>query len=158
MFSKLFTAATCAIGALANSTNNGINLSIDTSVFQQAETDYWPLIQERINKIQIPDIASPTDDRMYIKDNDFRVTIPANHFEFYNENNCMTIKLNKLDAKFSTGDFKAHHGIFGAHGHAEMTIDGTKLIFGYRPTTQTLADGRTVPAIESCNFDFSGFA
>ena len=91
MFNKLFTAATCAIGALANSTENGVNVSIDSSVFQQAETAYWPMIQERINAIEIPDLESKTDDRMYIKDNDFRVTIPSNHFNFFNEENCMTI-------------------------------------------------------------------
>lgn len=38
-----------------------------------------------------------------------------------------------------------------------MTIDTTKLIFGYRLITQTLEDGRIVPGIESCNFDFDDF-
>ena len=38
-----------------------------------------------------------------------------------------------------------------------MSIDTTKLIFGYRIGTQTLPDGRMVPAIESCDFDFGDF-
>jgi hypothetical protein len=155
MLSNLLTGVA---GALANtSTNNGVNLSIDTNVFQKAESAYWPMIQQRINAIPMPDLVLPSDESMYLKDNDFRVTQPADHFSFENVDNCLQIKMNKLSAKFSTGNFHAHHGIFGAHGHAEMAIDTTKLIFGFRPSTQTLADGRVVPALESCNFDFSDF-
>ena len=132
MLNNLFGLIT---GAVANtSTNNGVNVSIDTSVFQKAETAYWPMIQQRINAIPIPDLVLPSDQSMYIKDNDFRVTQPADHFSFQNVDNCLQIRLHQLSAKFSTGNFHAHHGIFGAHGHAEMSIDSTKLTFGFRPT------------------------
>ena len=38
-----------------------------------------------------------------------------------------------------------------------MSVDTTKLTFGYRLVTQTLDDGRVVPGIESCGYDFSSF-
>jgi hypothetical protein len=38
-----------------------------------------------------------------------------------------------------------------------MSIDTTKLVFGYRLVLQTLEDGRTVPGVESCGYDFSDF-
>ena len=38
-----------------------------------------------------------------------------------------------------------------------MKIEKVKLTFGLRPTTQTLEDGRIMPAFESCNYDFSDF-
>jgi len=96
---------------------------------------------------------------MYIKNNDFSITEPTDSFHFINDaaNNCLTVKLNKLTAKFTTDNFHAHYGIFGAYGNAKMKIDTTRLVFGYRMITQTLEDGRTVPGIESCNFDFSAF-
>ena len=101
MLSNLLTGVA---GALANtSTNNGVNLSIDTNVFQKAESAYWPMIQQRINAISIPDLVLPSDESMYLKDNDFRVTQPADHFSFENVDNCLQIKMNKLSAKFSIG-------------------------------------------------------
>merc|ERR1719266_1197200 len=39
-----------------------------------------------------------------------------------------------------------------------MTIDSTKLEFGYRLIKQELADGRSVPGIESCYFNFDEFS
>ena len=38
-----------------------------------------------------------------------------------------------------------------------MTIDSTKLEFGYRLIKQDLDDGRSVPGIESCYFNFDEF-
>lgn len=48
------------------------------------------MIQSRINSIKVPDLVDPNDDKIYIKENDFTITEPADHFEFYNdvENNC----------------------------------------------------------------------
>ena len=102
---------------------------------------------------------SKKDAKMYLKGNDFTVTIPTDSFYFNNdaENNCMRVKLRKMNAKFTVDDFHAHYGIFGAHGDASMTIDSTKLEFGYRLIKQDLDDGRSVPGIESCYFNFDEF-
>ena len=96
---------------------------------------------------------------MYLKDNDFTVTVPTDSFYFNNdaENNCMKVKLRKMNAKFTVDNFHAHYGIFGAYGDAKMTIDSTKLEFGYRLIKQELDDGRSVPGIESCYFNFDEF-
>ena len=153
---------TCVLGttlAITNSTMNGATVSFDTSVVQQAEQAWWHVIQDRINKIPVPDLQSKTDDQMYIKQNDFYIVQPTDHFLFENDvaNNCLKVTMNKLTAVFTTENFHAHYGIFGAYGNARMSIDTTKLIFGYRLVTQTLADGRKLPAIESCDYDFSAF-
>ena len=117
------------------------------------------MLQDRINLIKVPDIESKTDERMYVKDNDFTLIEPADHFKFINDaaDNCFKVELDKLSARFTTKNFHAHYGIFGAYGTAEMAIGDTKLVTGYRLITQTLADGRVVPAIESCGYDFSSF-
>ena len=101
-----------------------------------------------------------SDTAMYAKDNDFTVTQPVSKFDFVNDvaDNCFKISLDDLTGKFTTGNFHAHKGIFGAHGTAHMTLDTVKLTFGLRPVTQTLEDGRVVPAFESCGYDFSSFS
>lgn len=38
-----------------------------------------------------------------------------------------------------------------------MKVDSTNLFFGFRPITQVLEDGREVPGIESCNFNWADF-
>ena len=155
----LFTCVLGTVLAATNSTTNGVTVSADTSILQKIEQAYWVVLQKKINGIKLPDFESKSDTAMYVKDNDFSVTEPADHFNFFNDvaNNCLKIQLNKLSAKFKTNNFHAHYGIFGAYGTATMTIDTTKLIFGYRVTTQALPDGRIVPAIETCDFDFGAF-
>ena len=96
---------------------------------------------------------------MYIKDNDFKFVVPTDSIYFNNDaaDNCMKIKLRKMGVKFTTGNFHAHYGIFGAHGDAKMTIDSTELEVGYRLIMQGLEDGRSVPGIESCYFNMDSF-
>ena len=117
------------------------------------------MIQARINAIKVPDMVMKNDTAMYIKDNDFTLTQPTNKFEFINDvtDNCFLIKLERLTASFTTGNFHAHYGILGAYGTAHMKIDTVKLSFGLRPVTQTLPDGKKVPAFESCHYDFDSF-
>ena len=145
--------------AETNSTSNGVTVSLDTAIIQQAEKAYWAALQKRINAISIPDLVLPSDDQMYLKANNLTITQPVEHFKFSNdvENNCLQIELNELTVKFTSDSFHAHYGVFGAHGNAEVKIDTTKLIFGFRVITQTLEDGKEVPAVEACNYDFSDF-
>lgn len=67
-------------------------------------------------------------------------------------NNCFQVTLNDLTGKFVSENFHAHKGILGAHGAVHVSMDQTHMTFGFRPTTQTLEDGRVVPGVESCNF------
>ena len=155
-------AFTCVLGsalAAANSTTNGLTFSADVSMFQQAEEAYWHAIQSRINSIVLPDVVDPNDAANYLKQNDFTVTQPTDHITFTADaaDNCLTVKLNKLSAKFTSANFHGHYGIFGAYGDLTMSIDTTKLVFGYRLVLQTLEDGRSVPAVEPCGYDFSAF-
>ena len=159
MFKTLLASCVGFVSA-ADSTTNGMTVSADTAMFQQAEMAYWAAIQNRINRVNIPDIVMPSDDEMYIKNNDFTLIQPPDNFIFTNDvaNNCFQVELNKLTGKFTSSNFHAHYGILGAHGSAHMSIDSTNLFFGLRPITQTLEDGRTVPGFESCNYNFDDFS
>ena len=154
--------ATCMLGtvlATKNSTHNGVTLSVDTSMIQQIQTAYWYTIQEKINEIKVPDFVLKSDTADYAKDNDFTITQPTYDFTFENDvkNNCFQVTLNDLTAKFVTNNFHAHSGVFGAHGEGHMDMNTVKLVWGLRPITQTLEDGRKVPGFESCNYDFDSF-
>ena len=159
MLRTLFASIAAGVSAVSNSTTNGINMSLDTEVLQQAEESYWHFAMSKLNNIEVPDIVSKKDSDMYLKDNDFKFTVPTDSVYFNNdaEDNCMKIKLRKMTAKFTVGNFKAHYGIFGAHGDAKMTMDSVELEFGYRLISQTLEDGRSVPGIESCYYNFDSF-
>ena len=134
MLRTLFASIAAGVSAVTNSTTNGVTMSLDTSVLQQAELALWHSVEERINKIHVPDLVSKKDAEMYAKDNDFRLSIPVDSFYFNNfaEDNCMRIKLRHMDGKFTVGNFHAHYGIFGAYGTAQMKISNTKIEFGYR--------------------------
>jgi hypothetical protein len=62
----------------------------------------------------------PSDDKQYLKENDLTITQPVNHFTFSNDvaNDCFQITLDELTVKFTSDNFHAHYGIFGAHGDA----------------------------------------
>ena len=134
MLRTLFASIAAGVSAVTNSTTNGVTMSLDTSVLQQAELALWHSVESRINQIKVPDFVSKKDANMYAKDNDFRITIPVDSFYFNNfaEDNCMRIKMRHMDVKFTVGDFHAHYGIFGAYGTANMNIRNTKFEFGYR--------------------------
>jgi len=64
--------------------------------------------------------------------------------------NGVTLIASKLNAVFYSSSFRYKSlGIFVAKGHCDVKMNTVKLGLGINFTTQTLADGRVVPAISS---------
>ena len=61
----------------------------------------------------------------------------------------MVLTCSDLTATFLTKDFSLKETIFIATGLAEVDLEKIKLQLGVSFTTQTLADGRIVPAIDT---------
>ena len=61
----------------------------------------------------------------------------------------MTLTCHDLNANFYTDSFRAHELFFVAKGHLEVIMEDMDIGLGLKFTTQTLADGRVVPAVES---------
>ena len=104
MLRTLFASIAAGVSAVSNSTTNGINMSLDTEVLQQAEESYWHFAMSKLNNIEVPDIVSKKDSDMYLKDNDFKFTVPTDSVYFNNdaEDNCMKIKLRKITCYYNT--------------------------------------------------------
>lgn len=54
-----------------------------------------------------------------------------------------------MSANFYSDSFRAHSWIFVAKGHTEVKMDTVNIGLGLSFKTQTLADGRIVPAVDS---------
>ena len=102
-----------------------------------------------INTIEIPDLVQDKND--YLKDNSFVINQDASNVEFTVDTakNAIVLTCNDLSATFVTRDFRAKEFIFIATGTAEVDLETIKLALGIEFTTQTLADGRVVPAVEA---------
>ena len=81
---------------------------------------------------------NPTMRELYelVRTFDDKIELPDSIY-FNNDaaDNCMKIKLRKMGVKFTTGNFHAHYGIFGAHGDA--IGDGDPVELDRRPACRS---------------------
>ena len=105
-------------------------------------------ILNALNNLQIPDMG---DDKEYLHGNHVQVQQDANNVLFETDvaNNALKLTANKLTAKYNCDSFRAHEWIFVAKGHLEVDMNDVNIGLGLKFKTQTLADGRVVPAVEA---------
>ena len=101
-----------------------------------------------IQSVQIPNYD---DGDIYLHDNSFTLDQDASGVVFAADSaqNALTLTCNSLSAKFHTGSFHAKEWIFVATGHADVDMKKVTVEVGLQFTTQTLGDGRVVPAVNA---------
>jgi len=97
----------------------------------------------------IPDIN--VDSKTYLHGNHVHVNQDSSNvlLDVDVANNAVTLNMNSLTANFYTDSFRAHEWIFVATGHLEVDMDTVNIGMGLSFETQTLADGRVVPAVKA---------
>ena len=124
---------------------------MDISVVEQAKNVYFDEILKLLNNLQIPDINS-SDGKDYLHGNHISVQQDPNNviFTIDQDKNAIVLTANKLSAQFFCDSFREHSFLFvTAKGHLEVKMDTVNIGVGLQFTTQTLPDGRIVPAINS---------
>ena len=141
-----------AVSAQTSSTSNGITASLDIAVIEQAKDVYFDKVIKLIQSVQIPNYDSGD---VYLHDNTFTLNQAATNVVFAVDtaNNALTLTCSDLSAQFKSGSFRAKKLFFVAKGHAEVDLHKVTVGFGLQFTTQTLADGRVVPAINAVDIN-----
>lgn len=88
----------------------------------------------------------------YLEENRFTLDQTAQDVVFSVDvpNNAIVLTCNNLSASFFSGKFRYKEApLLVAKGHLEVDMDKVTIGVGLQFTTQTLPDGRTVPAINS---------
>lgn len=150
MLSKIIgTVSALVFGASATNTS-GIHAELDISVIEQAKNVYLDSVLKYLNNLQLPDVNSD-DGHDYLHGNHISVSQDAQNvvFDVDVANNAITLNCNDLSANFYTDSFRAKSLIFVAKGHLEVKMETVGIGLGLSFTTQTLPDGRVVPAVNS---------
>ena len=146
---KTTLVTVCALFGVALAANpNGIKASLDVDVLQQAKNVYMDTILNSLNSLVIPDVG---DDKDYLHGNHVSVQQDAQDVSLVTDvaNNAIVLTANNLSAKFFCDSFRAHSWIFVAKGHLEVDMSTVNIGIGLKFKTQTLTDGRSVPAVEA---------
>ena len=138
-----------SVACLTNSTTNGLSASFDIAVLEQAKDVYFDKLLTLINNIPIPDFVQDKND--YLKDNSLVLNQAAKNVEFTVDTakNAIVLTCKDLSATFVTRDFRMKEFIFIATGTAEVDLETIEIALGIEFTTQTLTDGRIVPAVNA---------
>lgn len=109
---------------------------------------YFDKIMKLIQSVKIPNFDSGDN---HLHDNTFTLNQAASGVVFAVDpaKNAITLTCNNLSAKFHTGSFQSKHWIFIATGHAEVDMSKVTVGVGLKFKTQTLSDGRVVPAVDA---------
>ena len=107
-------------------------------------------IVETLNNLQLPNFDSD-DGKDYLHGNHVSVSQDASNviLSVDTAKNALTLNMNDLSANFYTDSFRAHSWIFVATGHAEVEMDTVNIGMGLSFSTQTLDDGKVVPAVSA---------
>ena len=146
LISTLFLST---VALAQNSTTNGLSGSFDVSVLEQAKDVYFNEVLSLINGLQLPDFNQDKHD--YIRDNSLVINSNPQNVQFSVDTakNALVLTCSDVTGQFVTKDFSAKEFIFIATGLAEVDLEKITLALGVSFTTQTLADGRVVPAVEA---------
>ena len=150
MISKTLTAFFVLIGSTQATNPSGIKASLDISILEQAKDVYMDKLLEVVNNLMLPDINSD-DGKDFLHGNHVHVSQDASNVIFTEDvaNNALVLTANKLSAVYYCDSFRAHSWIFVAKGHLDVKMNTVNVGVGLKFKTQTLADGRVVPAVES---------
>jgi len=138
-----------ALTSVTLATNpSGLKASLDISILEQAKDVYMDQILKFLNNLQLPDIGDSKD---YLHGNHVSVSQDAADVTFTVDtaNNAIKLVCNNLSATFYSDSFRAHSWIFVAKGHTEVRMKTVNIGLGLSFKTQTLADGRIVPAVDA---------
>jgi hypothetical protein len=127
----------------------GMTASLDISVLEQAKDVYFDTIMEMINTVEIPDFDK--DKNHYMEGNSF-VLHERNsdvHFLADVENNSLILRCENMSGEFINKSFKYKESWYVAKGHSEVDLHKIMIQVGLKFDTETLADGRVVPSIQS---------
>ena len=138
-----------SVALATDSTTNGLAGSFDVSVLEQAKDVYFNEVLSLINGLEIPDFEQDKHD--YIRQNSLVINSNPQNVEFSVDtaNNALVLTCNDITGQFVTKEFSVKEFIFIATGLAEVDLNQITLALGVQFTTQTLADGRVVPAVEA---------
>ena len=105
--------------------------------------------------MKIPDVQLKGN-KGYLIENSFHLQHDNKLVNFYNDvaNNAVVFEADNLSATFHCGHFKLKEGFVQAKGHADVELQRLKLQVGIGFTTQTLLDGRMLPAITTVDVQF----
>lgn len=150
----LTTSSTGVLGK-GTGTNTGIHASIDLRTLSQAKDEIFDHIISFIDDVKIPDVQLKGN-KGYLIENSFHLSQNNKIVNFYNDvsNNAVVFEADNLSATFHCGHFKLKEGFVQAKGHADVDLQRLKLQVGIGFTTQTLPDGRTLPAIKTVDVQF----
>ena len=148
MISKIFGSLSSLAVAASAADTSGIHAELDISVIEQAKDVYLDSILSYLNNLQLPNVD---DDGNYLHGNHLSVSQNAQNviFDVDVAKNAITLTCNDLSANFYTDSFRDKASIFVAKGHLEVKMESVKIGVGLQFTTQTLASGHVVPAVNS---------
>ena len=139
-----------ALGTLcsAATANTGVHASLDIAIVEQAKDIYMDVILKAINNLALPNIGDSKD---YLHGNHVSVSQNAQNviFDVDVANNAVKLTCKDLSANFYSDSFRAHSWIFVAKGNLEVKMSTVGIGLGLSFTTQTLPDGRVMPAVDA---------
>mmetsp|Transcript_55057 Transcript_55057/g.75654 ORF Transcript_55057/g.75654 Transcript_55057/m.75654 type:complete len:243 (+) Transcript_55057:28-756(+) len=144
MFTKIIH--TLFLATLATAYNDGLTGSLKMTVIEQAKDAYFAEILKLINNMPIPDIDIPWHG--YLKNNYLNIEENAYDviFSVDTKNNAMVLTCSNLGITFTSEKFKYRELLIWTTGSVTVNMNTVKIQAGFGQTTQTLADGRIVPA------------
>lgn len=115
-------------------------------VIEQAKDAYFAEILKLINNMPIPDIDIPHHG--YLKNNYLTVNEETYDviFTVDTKNNAMVLTCSNMDITFTSEKFKYRELLVWTTGSVTVNMHEIKIQAGFGQTTQTLSDGRIVPA------------